>query len=95
MVSSLCHVNLLLCPELGRKVRREQARQKQGHDAHSRFREFAVGDEVMIHDGRDKSLWRPGTVMELRGPVSYQVQLESGVFSTGMSTIFVGGCQHV
>ena len=68
----------LLRPELGRKVR-EQARQKQRHDAHSRFREFAVGDKVMIRDGRDKSLWRPGTVMELRGPVSYQVQLESGV----------------
>ena len=34
---------------------------------------------MMIRDGRDKSLWRPGTVTELRGPVSYQVQLESGV----------------
>lgn len=69
----------LLRPELGRKVRGEQARQKQSHDAHTRFREFAVGDQVMIRDGRDKSQWRPGTVMERRGPVSYQVQLESGV----------------
>ena len=69
----------LLRPELGGKVRGEQARQKQRHDAHSRFCEFAVGDKVMICDDRDKSLWRPGTVMELRGPVSYQVQLESGV----------------
>ena len=33
----------------------------------------------MIRDGWDKSLWRPGTVIELRGPVSYQVQLGSGV----------------
>ena len=69
----------LLRPELGRKVRGEHARQKHRHDAHSQFREFAVGDKVMIRDGRDKSLWRPGTVTELRGPVSYQVQLESGV----------------
>ena len=69
----------LLRPELGRKVRGEQARQKQRYDAHTRFREFAVGDKVMIRDGRDKSQWRPGTVMEKRGPVSYQVELESGV----------------
>ena len=27
----------------------------------------------------NKSQWRPGTVMECRGPVSYWVQLESGV----------------
>ena len=33
----------------------------------------------MIRDGWDKSLWRPGTVMEQRGPVLYQVQVESGV----------------
>ena len=57
----------------------EQARQKLRHDAHSRFCEFAVSDKVMVRDGRDKSLWRPGTIMEQRGPVSYQVQLESGV----------------
>ena len=38
-----------------------------------------MGDKVMIPDGRDKSLWMPGTVIEQRGPVSYQVQLESGV----------------
>ena len=68
------HASDLLRPELGRKVRGEQGRQKQRHDAHTRFREFAVGDKVMIRDGRDKSQWRPGTVMEQRGPVSYQVQ---------------------
>ena len=33
----------LLRPELGRKVTGEQARQKQRHDAHSRFHEFASG----------------------------------------------------
>ena len=69
----------LLHPEFERKMRGEQARRKQKHDAHTRFRKFAVGDKVMIRDGQDKSLWRPGTVMEQRGPVLYQVQLESGV----------------
>ena len=63
----------LLHPELGSKVRGEQASQKQRHDAHTRFREFAVSDKVMIRDSQDKSQWRPGTVMEQRGPVSYQV----------------------
>ena len=58
----------LMCPELRRKVRGEQARQKQRHDAHTRFREFAVGDKVMIRDGWDKSQWRPGTVLDKENP---------------------------
>ena len=33
----------------------------------------------MIRDGRDKSQWRPGTVMDQRGPMSHQVQLRSDV----------------
>ena len=38
----------LLRPNLGRKVREEQARQKQSHDVHTQFCEFAVGDMVMM-----------------------------------------------
>ena len=55
----------LLRPNLVRKVREEQARQKQSHDVHTQFCELAVGDILMICDGRrDKSQWRPSTVME-------------------------------
>ena len=68
----------LMRPVLGEKVRGEQAHQKKYHDAHTRFRQFSVGSRVMVRDGRDKSTWRPGTIRERRGPVSYLVQLDSG-----------------
>ena len=38
-----------------------QARQKQHHDARARFRQFAVGATVMVREGCDKSVWKPGT----------------------------------
>ena len=75
----ICTCFDLLLAALGRKVRGEQARQKQRHNAHTQFCKFAVCDKLMIRDGRDKSLWRPGTVMKQRGSVPYQVQLKSGV----------------
>ena len=65
----------LLRHESERKVIWKQAR----HDAHPQFHKFAVGDTVMIRDARDKSQWRTGTVMEQRGLMSYQVQLQSNV----------------
>ena len=34
---------------------------------------------AIVRDGRDKSHWLSGTVVEQRGPVSYMVQLESGM----------------
>lgn len=68
----------LLRPMVGEKVCREQARQKQHHDAGTHFRQFAVGARVMVREGRDKSVWKPGTILERRGPVSYLVQLDGG-----------------
>ena len=38
-------------PVVGEKVGREQARQKQHHDARARFRQFAVGTSVMVQEG--------------------------------------------
>ena len=68
----------LMCPVDGEKVGREQARQKQHHDTRARFRQFAVGTRVMVREGRDKSVWKPGTILERRGPVSYLVQMDGG-----------------
>ena len=70
----------LLRPMVGERVRGEQARQKHHHDAHGRYREFPVGTPVMVREGRDKSHWLPGTVRERRGPVSYLVEMDSGVW---------------
>ena len=71
----ICNRFDLLHHESERKVIWKQAR----HDAHPQFHKFAVGDTVMIHDARDKSQWRTGTVMEQRRLMSYQVQLQSNV----------------
>ena len=68
----------LMRPVVGEKVGREQARQKQHHDTRARFRQFAVGTRVMVREGRDKSVWTPGTILERRGPVSYLVQMDGG-----------------
>ena len=60
----------LLCPVVGEKLCREQARQKQHHDTVTRFSQFAVGARVMVREGRGKSVWKPGTIVERQGPVS-------------------------
>ena len=46
----------LMRPELGEKVRAEQAHQKQCHDAQAKICQFRVGTRVMIRDGSDKSI---------------------------------------
>ena len=43
-------------------------------------REFPVGTPVMVTERRDQSHWLPGTVRERCGPVSYLVELDSGVW---------------
>ena len=70
----------LLRPVVGECVRGEQARQKHHHDAHGRYREFPVGTPVMMREGRHKCHWLPGTVRERHGPISYLVEMESGVW---------------
>ena len=32
----------------------------------------------MVRDGREKSVWKPGTILERRGPMSYMVQIDGG-----------------
>ena len=68
----------LLHPDLGRRVRQEQDRQKQGHDVRSKSREFGVADKVYARNYGSGPLWLSGTVLELCGAVSYSVQLEDG-----------------
>lgn len=74
----LCSQLDLLQPDLGRRVRQEQDRQKRGHDVRSKSREFGVGDKVYARNYGSGPLWLPGTVLELCGAVSYSVQLEDG-----------------
>lgn len=65
--------------EQGRKVGIAQAKQKSYHDKKGSLRDIAVGARVMARDGRDKSHWSPGTVLERQGPVSYTERLKNGL----------------
>ena len=66
---------------MGERVGAAQEKQTSRHDGKGSLREFAVGARVMVRDGRDKSHWAPGTILERRGPVFYAVKLDSGSVS--------------
>ena len=69
----------LLKPCVEVKVRNRQADQKKSHDGHCRAREFEVGDLVMaeVHVG-NATEWKPASVIQRTGLVSYVVQLDGG-----------------
>ena len=52
------------------------SKQKMGHDAHAKMRDFKEGDTVYIRgfDGKDK--WLPGTITTKQSPVSFRITLE-------------------
>ena len=70
----------LLRPSLRNRVLSKQADQKRCHDAHTKFREFEVGQNVLVRNLRGGPKWVPGTVLEQTGPVSYQVQVSDHVW---------------
>ena len=63
---------------LERKVTDQQAQQKSYHDAHSKDREFVIGEKVLvltqILHGEPK--WLKGTIIEQTGPVSWKLETE-------------------
>ena len=65
----------LLRPSLEMKVAVKQAEQKNYHDAHSKAREFIVGETVLAQNLQGEPKWLKGTVLEKAGPVSYKVQV--------------------
>ncbi len=68
----------LLKPDLQSKVDKEQARQKESHDKHSKTRQFSAGQPVMIRNFLSKLKWMPGTIKGQQGPVSYEIELDDG-----------------
>ena len=44
----LCTILDLLQPNIGHNVRQSQAKQKEGHDVHSKCHEFNVEDTVFV-----------------------------------------------
>ncbi len=68
----------LLRPNAADRVESKQQRQKDQHDGSSRDRGFSIGDLVYAKNFGQGQRWWPGKVVEVTGPVSYRVSLESG-----------------
>ena len=68
----------ILRPDVGKHVRMQQSRQKALHDQHARDREFSVGQSVRTRNMREGPCWVPGTVVEILGPVSCLIRVQSG-----------------
>ena len=57
---------------------RQQAKQKEHHDRHSRYRELSINQPVWIRNFRDAPRWLQGVVVDRVGPLSYLVRLPDG-----------------
>eukprot|EP00731_Ephydatia_muelleri_P001678 Em0001g1678a len=67
-----------LHPELEGRIKNAQRRQKRDHDKTVKQRTFTVGDNVLVLNFGSGPKWLLGTVTQMRGPVSVQVQLTDG-----------------
>ena len=68
----------LLRPDSSVKVAERQAEQKRHHDSHSDQRSYKMGDNVMARNFRGGPKWLPGVVAEVKGPLSYVIQMKNG-----------------
>ena len=68
----------LIRPDVGRRVRDHQGRQKTQHDLHGREQGFVLGQQVWVRNMREGPRWVPGVIAGIHGPVSYQVRVASG-----------------
>ena len=66
----------LLQPSIGQNVRWSQAKQKEGHDAHSKNRQFKEGDTVFVKCFSKADTWLAGVIDRKQGPVSFRVVLD-------------------
>eukprot|EP00731_Ephydatia_muelleri_P001691 Em0001g1691a len=60
------------------RIKNAQRRQKRDHDKTVKQRTFTVGDNVLVLNFGSGPKWLLGTVTQMRGPVSVQVQLTDG-----------------
>ena len=80
MKRPLCMRLDLLRLSLSIRVLSRQADQKRLHDAHSKSREFEVGQSVLVRNLREGPKWLPGTIVEKTGPVSYRVEVSDQIW---------------
>ena len=68
----------LLRPNAAERVEERQQKQKAQHDHRARSRTFRVGDAIFLKNFGAGQRWLPGQIVEMTGPVSFQVLLEDG-----------------
>ena len=70
----------LLKPNTETKVRNQQGLLKSNHDIHSQFRQFEVGQQVMVRSYCDVDpSWISGKIVEKKGDVTFLVEIEDGI----------------
>ena len=80
----------LIKPDVNKSVCAEQAKQKSHHDSHSKNHEYFVGQNVQAHNFHTGPCWAAGVIVERLGPLTYLVQVDSGVsFGIVMLIIYV------
>ena len=65
-------------PDLGKKTRDVQQKQKQSHDRHARSREFQMEDLVYVKNNGQGDKWEKGKVVGRLGQDMYVVLMEDG-----------------
>ena len=68
----------MLHPDLARKVRLSQERQKRGQDSHARQRNFEIGEVVYARNYGPGDMWLPGKVTGIQGSALHTVLLQDG-----------------
>ena len=63
-----------LKPHTADQVEKNQKQQKAQHDTKAKSRVFSVGETVFVKN-YGSGRWLPGTIVQVTGPVSYQVKL--------------------
>ena len=74
------HLDFII-PSVEHHVTKNQERQKENHDVHTRQRSFQVGEEVYVLNHRGMPKWIPGKVTAVRGPLTLIVTLDDGTES--------------
>ena len=64
-------------PDTDEKIIKKQE-QRSASSTKQKFRCFQVGDKVYVKDFAGQKAWIPGTIVEIKGPLSYEVNIGSG-----------------
>lgn len=69
----------MIRPDLGSAISDKQSAQKALHDVHSKGRDFFIGQRVLARNYREGPRWISGTIAEIKGPLTYLVQIRDDV----------------